>query len=144
MRDLMILIFTVFSFNIVMTAQVKNQFRDRDNSSTIVVVKEDHANDQAVLNDYFDLADMSMSDQIMIMTTSEELMSTTAPDMENSTSSTDPDIELFFAENESEKIVIEAQETPAITDVNSEEPELVRTEKDSDESRYEFSKSIPN
>ena len=56
--------------------QVKEQYRDTSNTSTIVVVKNDEAVDQDVLDDYFDLNNMSMNDEIMI---------TTAPDIENST-----------------------------------------------------------
>ena len=74
MRSLMIFM----SFMIMTSAfgQVKEQYRDTSNTSTIIVVKNDETVDQDVLDDYFDLNNMSMNDEIMI---------TTAPDVENST-----------------------------------------------------------
>ena len=119
MRNLMILVFAAFSFNVAMNAQVKDQFRDRGNSSTIVVVKEDNANDQKVLNEYFDLADMSMNDQIMIMTVPEEPKPTSAPDVENATASKDGSVEDFFEEFEAEEVEVEVQteETSSIAEV---------------------------
>ncbi len=98
----------VFSFSYVSIGQVKDQFRDRENTSTIVVVKEDSAIDETVLNEYFDLADMSMSDQIMITTSSlpeatpvvaeVEVLTEeeTEVEIETATASIDDEIETFF------------------------------------------------
>jgi len=126
MKNLMILVFAAFSFNVALTAQVKDQFRDRENSSTIVVVKEDNAIDQAVLNEYFDLADMSMNDQIMIMTAPEEEQNESAKDIENASASTEGGIEDFFQDLESKETTAETEETiskieiPVETEVTAE------------------------
>ena len=48
-------------------AQVKEQYRDQDNASTVVVVKEDGASNIDILNSQFDLANVSMGEEIMII-----------------------------------------------------------------------------
>lgn len=78
------------SFLTILTSafgQVKEQYRDTSNTSTIVVVKNDETIDQDVLDDYFDLNEMSMNDQIMI---------TTAPDI--ATASADLNGEILVQE----------------------------------------------
>ena len=76
----------LFSISLVLVCsslfgQIKEQYRDSTESSTIVVVKEDAATDQDLLDEYFDLNNMSMNDQIMITT------GTDAPDIENASAS---------------------------------------------------------
>ena len=48
-------------------AQVKEQYRDQDNASTVVVVKEEGASNIDILNSQFDLANVSMGEEIMII-----------------------------------------------------------------------------
>jgi len=48
-------------------AQVKEQYRDQDNAETVVVVKEDGADNIDILNSQFDLAEVSMGEEIMII-----------------------------------------------------------------------------
>ena len=48
-------------------AQVKEQYRDQDNASTVVVVKEEGASNIDILNNQFDLAEVSMGEEIMII-----------------------------------------------------------------------------
>jgi len=48
-------------------AQVKEQYRDQDDASTVVVVKEEGANNIEILNSQFDLDEVSMGEQIMII-----------------------------------------------------------------------------
>ena len=67
------------SFLTILTStfgQVKEQYRDTSNTSTIVVVKNDDTIDEDVLDEFFELNEMSMNDEIRI---------TTAPDVENAT-----------------------------------------------------------
>lgn len=90
MRNLMIIVPVVLTFCAIGNGQVKEQFRDQENSSTIVVIKEDNAIDQSVLDEHFDLASMNMNDQIMITTKPD------APNIETATASIDTDIESFF------------------------------------------------
>lgn len=104
-----------FSINTVGNSQVKDKFRDRDNSSTIVVIKDDQAIDTELLDQHFDLSQMSMNDQIMITTKPEQLSIPEAspapeatpipeaPAFEESTASID-DVEVFFEELEAEKV----------------------------------------
>lgn len=111
----MILMVLTFSINTVGNSQVKDKFRDRDNSSTIVVIKDDQAIDTELLDQHFDLSQMSMNDQIMITTKPEQLSIPEAspapeatpipeaPAFEESTASID-DVEVFFEELEAEKV----------------------------------------
>jgi len=123
MKNLMIVTCLVFSISIIGFSQVKDRYRDSTNTSTIVVVKESASIDQDVLNEYFDLEAMNMNDQIMITT------SIDAPDMENSTSSIDGSVEVFFAEIEEQ--ITEKNEVIAFSEnnekakVQSEKPALV-------------------
>ncbi len=115
MKNLMILMVLTFSINTVGNSQVKDKFRDRDNSSTIVVIKDDQAIDTELLDQHFDLSQMSMNDQIMITTKPEQLSIPEAspapeatpipeaPAFEESTASID-DVEVFFEELEAEKV----------------------------------------
>ena len=112
----MLLTILTFSISTVGNSQVKDKFRDRDNSSTIVVIKEDQAIDTELLDQHFDLSQMSMNDQIMITTkpeqssipeatpTSDNNSIPEAPVFEESTASID-EVELFFEELEAEKEV---------------------------------------
>jgi hypothetical protein len=124
MKNLMLLMLLTFSISIVGNSQVKDKFRDRDNSSTIVVIKEDQAIDTELLDQHFDLSQMSMNDQIMITTKPEQpsIPEATpspeptpipeAPAFEESTASLD-DVEVFFEELETEEKEIASSEEKA-------------------------------
>jgi len=62
------LLLALISISIQITqAQVKRQYRDQDNAKTLVVVKEEGASNIDILNSQFDLADVSMGEEIMII-----------------------------------------------------------------------------
>lgn len=117
MKHLMLITLLVFSMNIVGTSQVKQKFRDKDNTSTIVVIKDDKAIDTDLLDSHFDLAQMNMSDQIMITTKPEETLKPEnrtlpeatpiieAPEFEEATANTNNDIDLFFEQEEKEELL---------------------------------------
>ena len=144
MKNLMILTLAITSFNLVLTAQVKEQFRDRDNSSTIVVVKEDNANDQKVLSDYFDLADMSMSDQIMIMTVPEDIKTAQAPNVADSTASTDDNVVDFFEDYDTDEVVIDTKKTNPIDEALVQEKEIAQNVEIINESKPNLATSKKN
>lgn len=126
----MLVPFLIFSISIVGISQVKEKFRDRNNSSTIVVIKDDQAIDTDLLDEHFELSQVSMSDQIMITTKPEEptvpetkpLPEATpeieAPAFEEATANIDEDVDIFFEEFEQEKekeiIAAEKAESSAI------------------------------
>jgi len=113
----------------VLFAQVKDKFRDNKNTSTIVVVKEDNAIDQKLLDEHFDLNAMSMSDQIMITTAPDQTPA--ALDMENATASTGDNIEDFFEEFDSEEVEVLTETDAPINEainVNEKKEEKLATE----------------
>jgi len=62
-----------------LNAQVKDQYQDKSNGTTIVV-KEDAANDMDILNDQFDLDDVGMH-QVIRITTREEIPAEPSPEV---------------------------------------------------------------
>lgn len=121
MKNLMLVTILIFSISIVGISQVKEKFRDRENTSTIVVIKEDAAIDTELLDQHFELSQMSMSDQIMITTKPEEpsvpevnpepeaTPVPEAPDFEEASASIDGNVEIFFEELDEEKEKQEAE-----------------------------------
>lgn len=65
-RTTLLLVLIAISIQITQ-AQVKRQYRDQDNAETVVVVKEEGADNIEILNSQFDLAEVSMGEQIMII-----------------------------------------------------------------------------
>lgn len=121
MKNLMLVTILIFSISIVGISQVKEKFRDRENTSTIVVIKEDAAIDTELLDQHFELSQMSMSDQIMITTKPEEptvpeasplpeaTPVTEAPAFEEASASIDDNVNIFFEQFEADKEKEEAE-----------------------------------
>lgn len=125
MRNLMILAAMLLFCSSALFAQVKEKFRDNKNTSTIVVVKEDNAIDQNLLDEHFDLNEMSMSDQIMITTAPDQ--APPPPDLENATASTGENIEDFFEDFDSEEVEVLTE-----TDAPTEQTVEVKETKEED------------
>jgi len=121
----MIIIPAVLLISVVGYGQVKEQFRDSENSSTIVVIKEDTAIDESVLSEYFDLDNMNMNDQIMITTKPAEVEPVETPeplDPETATASVGNDIETFFDNIDDEETQAESSaEVENTAEVNATE-----------------------
>lgn len=130
MKNVMLGMILTFSMSIVGTSQVKEKFRDRKNTSTIVVIKDDKAIDTDLLDEHFDLSSMSMNDQIMITTKPEApsipeatpLPETApipeAPAFEEATANINDDVDIFFEDFDNKKE--EDKEKTAVQESNAD------------------------
>ncbi|MEL6986669.1 MAG: hypothetical protein AAGK97_02475 [Bacteroidota bacterium] len=60
------LLLSIGTFALAQTASIKDKFRANENGNTIVVIKDEKASDQDILNQQFDLSNFSMDDQVKI------------------------------------------------------------------------------